>query len=369
MPLYDLSQQVFLLSMTSNLGSLEPMSGKPADVQNRLEDAVESVIGNVLVQTLIGKWELAWGPFIFQHQGPGPALIDNAMMVFRQGDVYVVAIAATNAHSAYDWVVEDFLVHNTCPWPNEGAPAGVVISEATHIGLTKLLGMPYDYGKAGPSLAAFLAAVSNKAGSRVIFTGHSLAGALSPTLALYLFGEGGALRMEDWSDVRVLPTAGASPGNAAYNAFFAETFPPVNNGPMDVWNLLIRNTLDVVPHAWQSSTLSELPTLYGPSVPAVVVLSEIAIRWADGQYTLLDGFTFTGTPPVGVDDWDAYVKAMAQQHVDAYLAYFCLPRFAEAGTAEAALGLDGIVKGMEAGAAKYFQTLADYLKSVAAPVA
>ena len=63
----------------------------------------------------------------------------------------------------------------------------------------------------------------------------------------------------------VYPTAGASPGNAAFARLFKKSFAPTKGGtaPYQTWNHDLRNSLDVVPHAWAELTLARIPTLYG----------------------------------------------------------------------------------------------------------
>ncbi|MEI9987796.1 MAG: hypothetical protein WDN69_34535 [Aliidongia sp.] len=182
------------------------------------------------------------------------------MAAFANGSLTVVAIAGTNALSIYDWLVEDADVTLKQPvaWP--GAPSGAWISEGTQIGLDKLNAM----SSGTQSLAAYLAAAAGTGKNRtLIFTGHSLAGALSPTLALYLFTQGG-LSLPAWQAVNVYPTAGYSPGNQAFSQFFTSLFEPTGNtGTYQVWNRDVWNALDVVPRAWDYTTLTGLPTLYG----------------------------------------------------------------------------------------------------------
>src|SRR5262249_42220363 len=55
------------------------------------------------------------------------------------------------------------------------------------------------------------------------------------------------------------------------------------------------NTLDVVPHAWQASMLSEIPGIYVPHIPKLPVIEclvNLALRLSsEGDYTVLPGLT------------------------------------------------------------------------------
>ena len=99
----------------------------------------------------------------------------------------------------------------------------------------------------------------------LIFAGHSLAGALAPTLALVFFNSnGGQLNLKDWSAVYLYPTAGPTPGNADFGKFLSSVFPSVpSSGPAyRVWNQNVWNSIDVVPHAWNLAMLDQVATLY-----------------------------------------------------------------------------------------------------------
>src|SRR5690606_9417280 len=110
---------------------------------------------------------------------------------------YVVAIAATNPSSLYDWETEDFSVAAVVNWttynPSNFAPSAFngidpYISKGTATGVGILLGLisPGDAAAPNTTLQQFLASLSPDPDTAIIFCGHSLAGALSPTLALYL---------------------------------------------------------------------------------------------------------------------------------------------------------------------------------------
>lgn len=237
----------------------------PDGLANALKTSIQSRLANPGLQNLIGSsWELAWGPCVFQR--PLSLYADNAMFVAHDtaNDIYVVAIAATNIDSLYDIETEDLNV-TPVSWPYGGsAPGGTQIATGTSDGVNALL----DMQSQGQTLLSYLQTRADASSSTLIFAGHSLGGALSPTLALALTDQG--LNLSDWKSVYVYPTAGPTPGNATFAAYFSQTFPQSATGsqPWQVWNADLANSLDIVPRAWNAQTLATIPDLYAPSVTA-----------------------------------------------------------------------------------------------------
>lgn len=88
------------------------------------------------------EWTLVWGPVTSRS---GPDLFDAAAMYVvqsrREPSRYVVAIRGTNPIAASDWLLGDFWVGTTMPWPYAPAADGVAISASTALGLSKLQAM------------------------------------------------------------------------------------------------------------------------------------------------------------------------------------------------------------------------------------
>jgi hypothetical protein len=262
---------------------------------------------------------------------------------------YVVAIAATNSHSKYDWDDEDFDVETTVAWaeafptlPPYGVPVFTPalrpsISSATQLGVNNLLGMIDTIQHTNQTLSQFLAALptTTTGGAQLTFAGHSLAGALSPTLALALFNpDGGALALGDWAAVAVYPTAGATPGNSDFATFFSKVLPPVaaakSSPRYQTWNQDTWNTIDIVPHAWEIATLDQIATLYPTTWIITPIKLTAAIAFAkhrsnegagtmNGPYTKLANNalvgTFEGDP---IADLTGFETEALYQHTRAY---------------------------------------------------
>ncbi len=285
---YDLVQSVYMMNAAANgvssyvnkqeklqvylthflKGGLDPMGGTFKGFFPLMN--ADSLIG--------GDWDVAWGPGVCLQPDMISGQAANAMYVAYSPlqKTYVVAIAATNPASAYDWMSEDADVAAKfmAAWPPvlpfvrppKELPVGKkhpspAISVATALGISNLLtakGMTDP--KTGQGLEEFLSKVpaskSWKEDTRIIFTGHSLAGALSPTLAFYLLQNAtGKYQkvLKPFSKVLVLPTAGATPGNKDFANLWKESFPQVStesNTPIKYWNTDIGSELDIVPHAW-----------------------------------------------------------------------------------------------------------------------
>lgn len=265
MSTYSLQQQVFVLSMIASAGAGD--TGTAPVIESEVKAAIQQFLSNPAVLPYMGSWSIAWGPVVYEI--PSVQVAANAMFVAQGTDgtgnpVYVVAIAATNGNSRYDLLTEDADI-TLRPWPYP-LPTGTqapLITEGTVDGVNALRAAQDP--ATGLTLQAFLTQVSDPAEAMLVFTGHSLGGALSPALALALFAApgGGTLDPAEWGAVYLYPTAGPTVGGAPYASFWNAVFPPAQDASGEQWNLLVWNTLDVIPHAW--ALLGELNTLYPAS--------------------------------------------------------------------------------------------------------
>lgn len=279
------------------------------DLTEALRTAIDEAIAgaNASEPLILGAndWKTVWGPQVF-CVGPQTIIVPelpgddysatfnatNVMYVVHSASLrrYIVAIAATNTPSLYDWIVEDLDTSRVVAWEralrvwNDGITADAAtaaiaaataaaenapyISHATFAGTTILLNI-VDRVTTQKTLVNFLKGLTPPAGTTVTFTGHSLAGALSPALALACFDpDAGLLKDSSWriGDAMVYPTAGATPGNGS----FASRFNGAGWGgghdkgerPWQVWNTNLYNNLDIVPHAWGKAMLDTIPSIY-----------------------------------------------------------------------------------------------------------
>ena len=334
---FDQWQQVFtMIHLINKEGGAQNETA--SQLQGQLETTIQTSLNDPGYQALIGSsWTLAWGPCVYQDNNSG--VVDNAMFVAQNTatNTFVIAIAGTSLHSSFDKITEDASVNPIMAWPYDqtmpsGAafPADVCIAKGTSIGVDTLQGMQDSKGR---SLEAFLQSVQSNSAT-LVFTGHSLGGALAPTLACALITQG-ALDLSQWGPVYVYPTAGPTPGNGAFVTLFQTLFPQTTVGaqPWQVWNSLIWNSLDIVPHAWSSTTMSQILGLYEPTVfPGLgtITLVQDAEKRASGQgyQQLPSNGPLTGTivlpkdipNPILDPSTDPFIVEAYYQHVNAYLS-------------------------------------------------
>ncbi|MEO1377183.1 MAG: hypothetical protein AAFW70_23420 [Cyanobacteria bacterium J06635_10] len=174
----------------------------------------------------------------------------------QENNEYVVAMAGTNPVSVYDWFIEDFdvSVSNQKDWtynPKAVDEYSAKISAGTDKSLTTLLSMKDP--TSNQDLKTFLEGEigQNPSNVELIFTGHSLGGALSPALALAI----NDLEDGKWSDIiSVYPSAGPTSGNQGFSEYYDKT---LGNQTTRIWN-----KIDVVPYAWDEKLIAEVSTLY-----------------------------------------------------------------------------------------------------------
>ncbi len=296
--IFDLTQTAFIFSFIANApsnvkgnpqqladyaydaltnGTPNPSPYHNADGDNIQAPGLLKTIGSKLVG---GDWKLAWGPGNFQFTSSDEQSDNAAFVVYSASqDTYILAIAGTNPNGKLDWLVEDFMVgpELLVKWPmateqsklvkptiipvKEVVNTDKMISAGTAYGVYyTLTGMVQSQHSPAPdqTLETYLSQLkqSQNSTSQLIVTGHSLGGALSPTIANWAQDK---LTQTDtkWNGhVFAMPTAGPTPGNAAYAADWDAKFPhravTVNPGNIvNYLNVLLYNQCDVVPYAWQ----------------------------------------------------------------------------------------------------------------------
>jgi hypothetical protein len=219
-----------------------------------------------------------WGPAVYKaEENPGAT---NAMFVAYSASesCYVVAIAGTNPLGDSALLFEDLDVkpadmvawpptisNGTLRWTPSASPNASVaaIDKGTSLGLAALFaltgpGLDPTTSKVtqNVTLQSYLQSVTSSS-STLIFTGHSLGGALAPTLALMLYPTPAT---SGWSAVRILATAGPTPGTRGVADLFAANYAAVAIAAYTLhnqafasftfWNQNYCNVFDVVPRAW-----------------------------------------------------------------------------------------------------------------------
>lgn len=281
-----LEQQIHALSLItnaafglefSNYTALESYTSQVVNAILTQDQEVQptnntNIGNNYLGSTAAGtEWQLVWGPIVFCHDmTASPIAADNTMALYYNAsqNQFVVGIAGTNSVSMYGWETEDFEVGTTVLWTSinpKSAAGASVISTGSSIGISNLLSLT-DPNNGGRTMIAQLqyflvnsvkqnTAYPNPA---VAVAGHSLGGALTPLMALYLYETIAAWNTGTYKvkTITAYPTAGPTPGdyNFAnyYQGLLSSSFVYVSK----------YNTLDVVPQAWQLKSMVTIPFLY-----------------------------------------------------------------------------------------------------------
>ncbi len=202
----------------------------------------------------LSDWEVVWGPALYRLPVSISHLYDNFVVVARNGSHYMVAIRGTNGHAPLDWVFEDFWLFPEESWQrfagiDDTGGLNPKMTHGTHLGVSKLLFNPARPGVPGEGKTLVewfgdeLGGGSD--GVSVTITGHSLGGALSPTVALYLKdtqGRDGGWDPAGAAHVTCVALAGPTPGNRDFGEYLTRRF--------DGDAARVVNPLDIVPMAW-----------------------------------------------------------------------------------------------------------------------
>lgn len=306
---YSFEQQVFCLSWASSLSF--NLTGSAEEIAQQTKEMLLEVLADPAVRNLIGVWNLVWGPGVFAGSLAGPDKSLNAMFIVVPAldpQQAVIAIAGTNGTSLMDWIVEDFDVGYKVPWPFGFSPLRPEISAGTFYGLDKLVSMKASDSLGNPPVTArqFLAGQSF---TRIMAAGHSLGGALSPCYALYLDETRPGWNASGSAALSCLPTAGPSPGDAGFSSYYDARLLPSTSR---VWN-----SMDAVPHAFNTLRLGQVPTLYEPELSSSMIATLMALfqRWTAPLNYLNISPQTQGFPSkfYTVDDFRPKHKALADE--------------------------------------------------------
>ncbi len=273
-PVYDPKQIIFSLNSIANAPSNR--TGTKEKLESYAKGLIHDILKNHKIRELIGDWTLVWGPFVYQV--PGSNVADNAMYIAQSNTTpteFVVAISGTNPISKYGWIHEDILINPMQDWPyakgfKKHKPR---ISNGTKLGLEALFSMKNESGQTLPVFLNQQVEAAKPKPLSVTVTGHSLGGALSPATALALKdlqGEASGWDLQSHASIKVEPTAGPTPGDAAWAEYYDSQLgnPTAHNPTTRLWN-----SLDIVPHAWELNMLKEIPALYEPQIPKSIFIS------------------------------------------------------------------------------------------------
>ncbi|HEX7185818.1 MAG TPA: hypothetical protein VF756_28595 [Thermoanaerobaculia bacterium] len=305
-------QEMSALAFIAYLG--ESLQGSDDEVERQLFPCLTRELAKQPLTR--DKWTLAWGPAVYKFALAD--LDDNMMYVVRDAANpahLAIAVRGTNAKAILDWLIEDFEVHKQAAWPYGNPPRRAKIAKGTSDGLRILQTMVAASGPApNQTLSDFLAGETERLGAlQIDVTGHSLGGALSPTLTLWLADTRSSWDPSGSAQLAVYPLAGPTAGNVAFAAY--------SDSRIGVAADRLHNPFDVVPLAWNVETMGTIADLYEPLTRADEVLRSLI----DGARDLVKhkGYSqiMPDAPPLpgALNDADAsFLEQVGWQHTCGY---------------------------------------------------
>ncbi|KAH8165089.1 hypothetical protein CIB48_g3149 [Xylaria polymorpha] len=340
---YNLFQQIYCLSFAT--GAVGNQQDTEANIQAALKESLKKTLPK-----LTGNWALSWGPRIFKEEREDPAKggPDNAWYaaVDDTQKVCVLAIAGTADNSWAD-IYQDFNVIEVVDfdawvklWSLQGIPGPetydrLQVNDSTLplcakgacAGAWNVLNNASTEPNENTRIDEYLRSLDSS--YTIVVAGHSLGGALAPTVALGLV----KANLVGNHTVKVLASAGVSSGNKLFADEYAATFAkdPSSGEDYQVYNTDYHNVFDIVPQAWSVNReddrnlyniLDKIVTPTEDFKPTAKLLVNAAIDLSflsRIQYTPLPGQRFAGPPPttpIGNDE--DLGNLFATEHVFAY---------------------------------------------------
>jgi hypothetical protein len=283
---YNDYQMTFIMSMIANFAPPQENATDPASAAQAIQTNFASKLpGIIAAADFPVDVTVAWGPYVVVEpkdiNKDGTATATNTMLVFKypsqtvEGiNEYVVSIAGTKTTSIFDAIDEDLLGGKIADWPYCPEPNNIQISHGTLHGINLLLGL-----NSSNSITNYFSTLDDP-NAIITVTGHSLGGALSPAMALVLFGSTTTYsdipthaKTQNWT-TRIYALAGPDVGNSYYVDYLKATFPPQAE-PVVKWqqfNCKIWNSLDIVPQVWSKGFESYIDNIYGNQLETPVVV-------------------------------------------------------------------------------------------------
>lgn len=330
-------EQVMLtLSYIADLGG--DITTRTCEASSQMEGMITNALNT---QPLVEDWELVWGPGMYRF--PLARFYDNLLYVARNKSdptQYTIVIRGTNSKAVLDWVLEDFWVIGETPWNHViGKPpfSGIdpKISNGTNLGINILRSIQACPGLPGEGTTIIdffnIELSSPKTRSATVWvTGHSLGGALSATLALFLNDTQGTDSLFQWdpdniANVLSIPFAGPTAGNSDFATYTEQRM----GGSIQ----RVINTLDIVPLAWEKDTFATIPDLYQslPNPIAMTTSEEVLFEAVKQVVKLYNYQQFNKSGPNlttlnGMEGPpDTYLGQVGYQHVCGYPILLGIP--------------------------------------------
>jgi hypothetical protein len=235
------------------------------------------------IPPVAGQWSLVWGPV--SYTVPGSYYQDNLMYVAQLDSTaspaqYAVAIRGTDGKAVLDWLLEDFDIIQTMPWPLGATSSAAVgnVSESVSIALTILLNMvdPVHQQTLFDFLQSEMQNLTVPLAS-VCFTGHSLGAALASALALHARDTQASWDPSSKAIVTTITFAGPTAGDSDFAAYFDNQFTYSSPSPLSFWQSpttspfsyadCVRTSYDIAPLVWNYDSMNQIEEIYhGPHI-------------------------------------------------------------------------------------------------------
>ncbi len=306
--------------------------GPASHIKNKLSERINNIISENEVKSLIGEWEVVWGPCVFQPLfSKTPA---NVMYVSRnkqansytkQPPEYIVTIGGTYPSSIYAYL-ETFQVARQVKWKtlNPKVICDAKISKGMAKGIKQLMKMKCSLNSASQlSLAQFLEKEISIKGTEIIVAGHSLGAGLASLLSSWLLNTQSSWDPNGLSTVKTYTFAGGTIGNPDFANYL--TNHQLKGNITRVWN-----QLDIGPYIWNRDLLKNLPTLYVPNIEPNIAIKAlcrlfiILTNRKDYMHIKEDAKPITGSKFNHTPDFNEkypvnqYFSQAKYQHIEAY---------------------------------------------------
>lgn len=253
------ASRYYVMNLLSNLNSnFAPKDESCLQTNiNRIGDC----LGKGPISDFVGKWQVIWGPAIANSSAQPMGrwskrhITDHAMYIAQSANKkeYFIGISGTNGLSIKNWRDEDINVGKMVAWPPKAVTGETgydcLVSEGAYEGFDALWNLKDTTKPGSPTVVEFLAKALSDKGSMLTVGGHSLGGCLTPLLASAL-----ALKLDkSLVKIQAYPTAGPTPGNAAFADHLADVLHKYH---------AVYNDNDLVPQAWDFNELKNLTNDY-----------------------------------------------------------------------------------------------------------
>lgn len=241
---------------------------KVGDTEKATKESIDNILKSEYGHKMLGDWELVYAPAILTKKvnpqiGDFQIAINTTVIFYNSSKKHLaIGVAGTNMISVYDWFEEDFKVGTLVPWnsgvltegsKNTGKAVGGYISTSTSIAIKNTWNTANSTKQTPIEWLKNTLSAGTLEVEQLIVTGHSLGGAIAPTLAMALVDNPLTWNVNRQPiEVLTYTFAGPTPGDVGFRDYV--------ESKMSVHSVV--NCFDVVPHTWEIDLMEKLKSLY-----------------------------------------------------------------------------------------------------------